>query len=201
MKWSTLLSAIIATALFTAISPAYSQTDPAAYMGQLPFTLGTGASNFDVDWGQSRMYGITAWAQWRPGTLPHILDGLGLDIEGRDINYGRPSTLPSNFRMDTLTGGPMYTWHRFRNIQPYGKFLIGLGSIDFTSSNPYYKHDTRTIYAPGGGVQYRLVRHIWVRGDYEYQMWPQLFGNNKTLDPQGFTVGVSYDFRSFRRFE
>ncbi|HUB50518.1 MAG TPA: outer membrane beta-barrel protein [Terracidiphilus sp.] len=200
MKRSTLLL-IIATVAFAAIRPAFSQTLPAATEGQLPFTIGTGVSNLNVDWGHNRMYGISIWAQWRPGMLPRLFDGFGLDIEGRDVNYGRPATLPSNFRMDTLAGGPIYTWHHFRNFQPYGKLLIGLGSIDFTGPNPYYKHDTRTIYAPGGGLQYRLVHHIWVRGDYEYQMWPQLFSDNRTLDPQGFTVGVSYDFRSLRHFE
>jgi opacity protein-like surface antigen len=189
------------TAAFAAISPAFSQTIPAATQGQLPFTLGTGVSNLNVDWGDNRMYGITVWAQWRPGDLPRLLDGLGLDIEGRDVNYGRPAALPSNFRMDTLAGGPIYTWRHYRNFQPYGKFLIGFGSIDFTGPNPYYKHDTRTVYAPGFGFQYRLVRHVWVRADYEYQMWPDLFGNNNTFHPQGFTAGVSYDFRSFRHFE
>jgi len=31
-----------------------------------------------------------------------------------------------------------------------------------------------------------------VRGDYEYQDWGTLLGN--TLNPQGITVGVAYEF-------
>jgi opacity protein-like surface antigen len=195
MMGSRILSAFLAVASFAAVSPA--QTVPAAQQGQLPFTIGVGASNLNVDWNKSRMYGITAWVQWRPAILPRLMDGFGFDIEGRDINYGRPSTLPSNFRQDTFGGGPMYTWHHFRNFQPYGKALFGIGSIDFIVDNPYYKHDKFTLYAPGGGFQYRLVSHLWVRADYEYQAWPGLF--QKTLDPQGFTLGASYDFGSFRR--
>jgi opacity protein-like surface antigen len=197
MKLSRLLSAILAVASFAAVSPAFSQTVPAAHEGQLPFSIGAGASNIDVDWGKNRMYGITVWAQWRPGPLlPRMLDGLGIDAEARDVNYGRGSALPSNFRQDTAGGGPMYTWHHFRNFQPYGKFLFGIGSIDFHVHDPYYTHDTRTVYTSGGGFNYRIIDHLWVRADYDYQMWPDLL--YKTLDPQGFTLGATYDFRNVR---
>lgn len=64
--------------------------------------------------------------------------------------------------------------------------------------NPHYTHDTRDVFASGGGLNYRLVHQLWVRADYEYQMWPDLF--KKTLEPQGFTLGASYDFRSLRHF-
>jgi opacity protein-like surface antigen len=64
--------------------------------------------------------------------------------------------------------------------------------MDFISSDPYYKHDTRTVNAWGGGVQYRIVPHVWAKADYEYQFWSTLL--NGTPDPQGFTFGVMYDF-------
>jgi opacity protein-like surface antigen len=198
MKGSMIFSTILAAASFAAVTPAYSQTLPDAYQGTLPFSLGVAASNLDVDWGHNRMYGLEVWAQWHPGMLPRALDGFGLDVEARDVNYGRGPTLPPNFRMDTIAGGPMYTWHHYRNVQPYFKFLLGFGSIDFEGQNPYYRHDTRNVYEPGFGLQYRLVDHLWVRGEYDYQAWTDLFG--KTLDPQGFTAGVSYDFRSIRLF-
>ena len=192
MIGSRTLSAILAVTFFAAVSPAFSQTTPAAYQsGGAPFTIGVGASNLNVDWGTNRMYGISAWAEWRPGLLPRFLEGLGLEAEGRDIDYGRPSALPPNFRIDTGGGGPMYTYRRFRKIQPYAKFLVEFGSLDANSHSIYAHHFTRTVYAPGGGIQYRLVRHLWARADYEYQMWPHLFA--KTFDPQGFTAGFSYD--------
>ena len=99
-------------------------------------------------------------------------------------------------RHDTAEGGPTYTWRRLRKFQPYGKYLMGIGSIDFDplpGAPPTYTHDTRTIYAPGGGAQYRVFKSLWVRGDYEYQFWPNLFGAH-SLNPNGFTIGAMYDF-------
>lgn len=127
-----------------------------------------------------------------------------MDAEVRDIEFGRPNTVSPNFKLVTGSGGPIYTVRRFRNFQPYGKWLFGLGSFDFHVRDPYYTHDTRTVFAPGGGFLYRLHHHLWVRADYEYQFWPDLFPNKNnphggTLDPQGFTLGFSYDFKPIRR--
>lgn len=204
MRLKRFLSPIFALSLFTLFQPAFSQTAPAAYVNhRLPITIGAGVSNMNVDWGRSRMYGGTLWIDYFPTQLPHLLNGLGLDVEGRDIDYGRPAkSVPSNFRQDTVTGGPIYTWRRFHNFQIYGKGLIGLGSWDFMlDAPPYSRHETRTIYAPGGGLMVRAYRHVWVRADYEYQFWPDLLPHEgeRTLDPQGFTLGAVYDFRGYRR--
>ncbi|MGB6744839.1 MAG: outer membrane beta-barrel protein [Terracidiphilus sp.] len=192
----------LALSLFTLIHPAVSQTAPAGYEARtLPITVGVGVSNIDVDWGRSRMYGDTLWIDYFPTRLPHMLSGLGVDVEGRDINYDRPTTVPSNFRQDTAAGGPIYTWRRFPNFQIYGKGLIGFGSIDFMLNQPpYSRHDTRTIYAPGGGFLVHAYKHVWVRADYEYQFWPDFLPHNgtRTDDPQGFTLGAVYDFRGYR---
>ena len=94
-------------------------------------------------------------------------------------------------RQDTAGGGPIFTWRHYRNFHPYAKFLIEDGSVDFYPL-PGYSHDTRTLFALGGGFEYRIFRSIWARVDYEYQDWGTLLGN--TLNPQGATVGVAYDF-------
>jgi opacity protein-like surface antigen len=194
-KLSRLLSAVMVAACFTSLGSAFSQVAPAAHQGELPFAIGAGASNFDVDWGRNRMDGFTIWGQWRPRP-DGWLAGLGLDAEVRDIDHGRSDKLPANFKQVTGSGGPMFTVRVLNSVQPYGKFLVGLGSIDFRVPNlPYYTHDTRTVYAPGGGIQFRLHHHLWVRADYEYQFWPQMFQRLQTLDPQGFTLGFNYDFR------
>jgi hypothetical protein len=204
MRLKRFLSPIFAVFVFTLFQftlsqPAFSQTAPAAYDGRrLPFSIGAGVSSMDVDWGHSRMYGATLWIDYYPTRLPRILNGLGVDVEGRDVNYGRPTDVPSNFRQDTAAGGPIYTWRRFPNLQIYGKGLLGFGSIDFKLTNdPGYTHETRTVFAPGGGILAHAYKNVWVRADYEYQIWPDLFG--KSDDPQGFTLGAVYDFRGFRR--
>jgi opacity protein-like surface antigen len=185
--------------LFVALAvPAFSQVAPAATEGGLPLTVGVGISDYDVDFCcGSRMVGISAYVDWDLFVLPGPLKNLSIQAEGNDINYGRPARLQTEpqLRQDTGLGGVKYTYRHFRNLQPYGKFLVGIGSIDFPNYyDPYYTHDTFTVIAPGGGVEYRVWRGVWVRGDYEYQFWEHTFGP-RDLTPQGFTIGGSYHFR------
>jgi opacity protein-like surface antigen len=95
-------------------------------------------------------------------------------------------------RQDTAGGGPIFNWHVTKRFHPYFKGLFEDGSIDFFPL-PGYSHDTRLLIAPGGGFEYRFLGPLKVRADYEYQFWMgNLLGN--TLNPQGFTVGIAYDF-------
>jgi opacity protein-like surface antigen len=104
--------------------------------------------------------------------------------------------LPTNFRQDTAGGGAIYSWNRFRNFHPYGKGTVQFGSIDFGDGpgHPYYSHDTRTLYTMGGGIDYRVFRRVWVRADYEYQIWQPLLSTVYRPDPQGFSLGAMYRF-------
>lgn len=174
---------------------AYSQVVPAAIEGNLPFTVGSGFSNFSIDWGQGRrMNGYTVWGDWRLPRLPQALNGLGIEAEGRDVLWNAPPSL-SGHRMTTGSGGAIYQWRRAGRIRPYGKFLIGFGSISFPGnvSSPPYTHDTRTIYEPGGGADVLAWNRFSVRAEYDYQFWPNMFGHG-SLTPNGFTVGGVYDF-------
>jgi opacity protein-like surface antigen len=190
-----LASRIGFAAIFAAATAsAFSQVVPAATEGGLPISAGGGISSYDVDWGHGRMLGTTLWIDYAPGFLPPVLRGLGIEAEARDISFDR-GTHTSNFRQDTAEGGPIYTWHHYPNFYPYVKGLLGIASIDFVSATPDYKHDSRAILAMGGGVETRVYHHVWIRADYEYQMWQNLLGGN--LDPQGFTLGVKYDFRAY----
>jgi len=122
--------------------------------------------------------------------MPRTLSGLGLEFEGRDVNYATPDYLPGH-RMTTGLAGPMYQWRREHRIRPYVKYLLGIGNIDFPNGTNY-QQDTRAIFAPAGGADIRLVGRLSARGEYEYQMWHQIFGPHD-LTPQGFTFGVVYD--------
>jgi len=189
---------VLLTALFFTIGiPVFSQTVPAAREGGLPLAVGGGVSYWDVDWARSRMEGGTLWADWYFNRAPSFLKGIGLEAEARDISFNRGDK-PNNFRHDTAGGGVIYAWRHYPNVYPYGKFVMGLASIDFRIPQaPNYTHDTRVFMAPGLGVQYRVYRHVWARADYEYQAWEKLLGN--TPDPQGFTFGAMYDFRRSNR--
>jgi opacity protein-like surface antigen len=142
------------------------------------------------------MYGGTIWADWYPTQLPQILHGLGVEVEARDISLHQncipPGFCPQkNLRQDTAGGGVIYDWHLFHRFHPYGKFLVEDGSVDYFPSPPH-SHANLMVFAAGGGFEYRFLGPLWVRGDYEYQDWGTLLGN--TLNPQGITVGVAYDF-------
>jgi hypothetical protein len=196
-KW--FLSSTLGMMLFFFAIQAFSQVVPAGHEGNLPFAVGAGPSSFDVDWGHGRMLGGTIWADYHPNQLPSLLHGLGLELEARDISLNANST-QKNYREDTVAGGAIYTWYHYRNFHPYGKFLVGYGSMDFSlpPPNANYSHDTRTLYAPGLGLEQRLFRHVWARADYEYQTWPDFLSRSKSNptspNPQGFTLGVAYDF-------
>lgn len=172
-----------------------SQVVPQANAGSgLAIKLGAGVSSFDVDWGHGRMLGGTLWADWHPKQISGKLYGLGIEAEARDISFNRsPSQV--NFRQDTAGGGVIYNWPHYRKFRPYGKFLVSFGSMDFKIRTPY-SHDTRVVFAPGVGFDYRMWGPIWFRADYEYQFWETLLGH--TPDPQGFTLGAAYAFGSRR---
>jgi len=193
MRWKLIVLPVLAVIIVAAALPARSQVIYSAQEGKQPFTVGVGISNFSDDWGitNPRQLGITVAGDWRP-PLPGRLRGIGIEGEGRDINWDTPSGI-SGHRMDTLLGGPMYQWRRPGRVRPFVKFLMGIGSLDFPSPGSTYNHDTRTVVAPGGGVDVRAWSRVSVRVDYEYQYWSQLFGRHD-LTPNGFTIGAVYDF-------
>jgi hypothetical protein len=151
-----------------------------------------------VDWNLQRLRG------------PGVLRGLGVELEGRDINFALPAVLSNsavgdsgtNLRQDTALGGVIYHWRRYRRVRPYGKVLAGLGSIDFPplpASPAWYRHDDRTIVALGAGADLHVWRAVWIRADWEYQFWPNLFGDPHSLTPSGVTLGAVYDFKGLYR--
>jgi hypothetical protein len=180
-------------ALFVcAAYPALAQTVPAATEANPPLAIGGGLSSYNPDWAHGRMMGATVWVDYTPSHLPAILHGIGLEAEVRDLTFGRASTVPPHLKQQTAGGGIIYTWSHYRNFHPYGKFLESFGGVTWDVAPAPYRHDTRTVTSAGGGFEFHAYRKIWVRADYEYQFWPNLFG--QTLDPSGFTLGATYHF-------
>jgi hypothetical protein len=185
-------------ALFLAVSiPGFSQVAPSAAQVEFPLEVGAGFSDYRFDFGTVDVHGPTVWVDWDYYGPWKLLSGLGIEVEGRDLYYSKPANFSGNLRQDTAEGGVIYKWRDFHHVRPYGKFLLGYGTIEFPSNVPGYTHDSRTIYSPGFGLEYQVYRHISVRGDYEYQFWPRLFGPN-ALNPKGVTIGASYNFRNVK---
>ena len=194
MRWKWIVLPAMVLFIVGAAVPALAQVTYSAEEGKLPFTVGAGFSNFSDDWGvqNPRQSGITMWVDWRVPYMPPVLRGLGIEFEGRDINYTTPSYLPGH-RMDTALGGPVYEWRRKGRIRPFGKYLMGIGSIDFPYPGSTYSHDTRAVFEPGGGADVRFWSRFSARAEYDYQFWHQIFGP-RDLNPQGVSIGVVYDF-------
>jgi opacity protein-like surface antigen len=179
-----------------------AQSRPSAREAGLPLSVGFGYSNYNIDFDNfkrsaeesPRMGGLSAWIDLDLSGLRFVPNGLGIEAKGDSIRYGRPQDY-SEMSQTAALAGPIYHWRRRSALHPYGKFLLGYGRTYFPARygkwvGPYH-FDTRTVYAPGGGVDLHAYGPLWVRADYEYQMWPQLFG--RTVTPNGFTLGVSYD--------
>jgi hypothetical protein len=91
--------------------------------------------------------------------------------------------------------------HAFGRLHPYADFLIGRGEIDyalgvFNVGNLTYVSTISTVYAFGGGLDYRASRHFDVKGDVQYQHWdtPTDIVPSGTIHPVALTLGGVYHF-------
>jgi len=63
-----------------------------------------------------------------------------------------------------------------RKIPSLRQISDGFGGIDaLTDTSPGCTrdchHDSDTFDDLGGGAEYRIRHDLWVRGDYEYELW------------------------------
>jgi opacity protein-like surface antigen len=200
------LGSVLAALLVCATSPLVAQTVHAAtgLRVHTGFSVGAGISDYNnPDFGHGHLLGGTLWIDYTLPHMPHLLQGIGLEAKGLDLNYGRSATLPANLREDVASGGVIYSLPRYRNFRPFAKLMLGYGNVDEENSNstpPVRWHDSRTVTSGGGGFDYRVYRSVWMRVDYEYQSWPDFFKHPGgvppagKLNPQGFTVGAIYHF-------
>ena len=179
-----------------------AQVAPSATDSSLRFKVGAGFSDYQGDLRNGRLQGGALWLDFVPPRLPSVLRGVGVEFEARGITASNtpPTTFLSALRQSTVGGGPTYTYLRFPRFHPYAKFIMDYAGQSFNVGARGYHFETQTAYAPGGGVDYRAYRSLWVRADYEYQIWPDPFNNhNWYLDPRGVTVGLAWEFGSRNR--
>ena len=155
----------------------------------LPTAVSHGAAQAGVGWtfanpdyGQKRIQGVTIFGDF--DFTPH----LGVEAEYHYISLITPTDLGEN----SFLGGPRVIFPHGR-FSFYGKGLVGIGDINIQleADNPQGGSGKYFAYGAGAGVDYRLTRHIVLRGDAEYQHWNYLHG----LTPTVFTFGAAYRFR------
>jgi opacity protein-like surface antigen len=196
---------LIALSLMSAALPVSAQAVYDARQDRPSLSVGAGFSASNQDWGPHTVFGTTGYIDWRPGFFTGPLTGFGLEVMGRDLSEHRLSTtatlngksVPIKPRTDTIGGGLIYHVHQqgFYKFEPYIKALGSFGSIDYSGSGllgPRVYHDTRTVVSLGGGLDWNVQRRITVRGEFEYQIWPDFLGAQ--LNPVVFTGGVLYRF-------
>jgi opacity protein-like surface antigen len=203
MRLKNSLPLVIVILFVGAAFSALAQAPPAAKGPKpfSPFAIGGGFSGYNPDEGHGHLLGGTLWIDYIPAGLPQLLNGIGVEVEARDLNLDRSSTDAPNHRQDYVGGGLIYSWPHFRQLRPYAKLFMGYGNQDETVLKSGLRYsDSRTVTSGGGGVDFRATRQLWLRVDYEYQSWPTIFKHPDTaipagrLNPQGFTVGAIYHF-------
>jgi opacity protein-like surface antigen len=170
--------------------PLQAQVAPSAYRTPRVLWVGGEYSNIRASFpyqSSQRLSGVGVFADFK------MSGHVGLEGDARFLHFGG---FEDSTESSYLIGPKGYFFARGR-IQPYGKFLAGLGRIHY----PFEIGDASYFaLAPGAGAGYRLSGRWMLRGEYEYQMWLNSpgFANepNHQLTPNGFHVGIAY--RIFR---
>jgi hypothetical protein len=173
---------LLAAALILLPASLLGQAAPAVRGGIPPLSVGAFYSNFRTDFTPNRLGGAGLFVDW------DLLGKLGVEGEARWLRFNEQQGLYE----DNFLVGPRYS-RRYGKFRPYAKFLMGGGEIVFPNkegSGGYF------AFVPGGGLDYRLSRHITIRAiDYEYQFWPSAPGGpfvSHGLTPSGFSFGAAY---------
>ena len=148
--------------------------------------VGGGISMFQAVYGDRRIAGGVLYAdtnpQWR----------VGLEGEARFLRYHAfEGVTETNY-----LGGLRVMILRPGRLQPYGKFLAGMGKITLPFG---YAHGSFLTYAPGAGLDVAINNYVSVRAiEFEYQHWPQFtYGS---LSPYGLSAGISIRLNPVRLY-
>jgi opacity protein-like surface antigen len=171
-----------ALALLLVSAEAQAQAPRASIGGRPNLYVGGYYSRFDSDYVQQKLWGFGTFVDW------DLFNRLGVEGEARFLRINPTADVYS----DHYLIGPRYS-RRYGRFRPYAKFLLGAGELNYPND---VAHGGYFAMAPGGGLDYRLTRHLAARADYEYQFWPTAPGlpgqPSNGLTPSGFSFGVGY---------
>jgi hypothetical protein len=154
---------------------AQGQVAPAADAGGLLLSAGGTASAFDIQYGQRKMLGPSAFFD------ADLRRHVGMEGEARWLVFRQRADVHES----TYSIGPRGFW-RMGNFEPYAKALVGIGEFNY----PYnYAHGSYLVFSPGAGVDYRISHRIRLRlADFEYQYWPEFFPSE--MSSFGASTGI-----------
>jgi opacity protein-like surface antigen len=137
------------------------------------------------------MYGPGAYGDFDYRVWRNV--GVGVEGEARFLDFGTPGQTPgvpgAGIAEQNFLIGPRVTYEVGRRLLPYVKFLAGGSRFRYPAIFSNQWEDYTTI-AVGGGIDYKLTRHLTVRPvDVEYQHWQF---PPTGLTPWVYSAGVSY---------
>ena len=170
-----------------------AQVKPAAEESSSNFSAGGGFDYWQGDWKGVSRFGPSVWV------TDEFWHGIGVNIEGHSMIMGGGAPSPK-YKYFVGEGGLIYNYYKYRRFTPFVKAELGFASLSFPHSpKATYTHDTRNTWAVGGGVEFRMSRHVWTRIDYTYDGFPNFYSQvtrlHHTLDPNGISFGPTYHFR------
>jgi opacity protein-like surface antigen len=143
--------------------------------------VGAGFSSANTDYLPKRVNGTTIYADW------DFYHHFGLEGEFRYIKDGK-----TNIYEKTYEIGPRYSRTYHERFSPYAKALYGRGVFNFTYRNQTIANLAYNMVGFGGGLDYKALRFLNVRAEYEYQRWFGFPPNG--LAPSVITIGAAYRF-------
>jgi hypothetical protein len=144
--------------------------------------IGGGFTTANSDYLPTRINGGTAYVDY------DFIHHIGIEGEFHFVKDGSGSEI---YEKTYELGG---RYHRtYGRFSPYAKGMYGRGVFNFPAF-PGFRHANLAynLIAVGGGVDYRVLKHLNARADFEYQRW---FGFPQNgLAPTMFTIGAAYHF-------
>jgi len=183
-------------AILLLMSPAlFAQSAPSAEGPGGSIWAGAEMSSFNPDWGCKQSSPFNCFSKQLIGVagftdINRLIGPVGVEGEVRWLGVRGPG---HNVTEANYLVGPRYQVLARPRLSVNVKALAGLSTIHVNRGWGAW-----TSFAPGATVGYRLTRRLMVRGDYEFQIWPNYVGarGRNGLTPNGFSVGLSY--RLFR---
>jgi hypothetical protein len=171
-----LVAAFMMMMTLMAATVSCAQVVPAATGPEAYVAVGAGLSAFQSVYGQRDIAGGVIFADVHPEGR------FGLEGEARFLRYHTFEDVNET----NYIGGIRFVVFDVRHVEPYVKFLAGMGKITLPFGDA---HGSFLDYAPGAGLDLALNHSVTLRMiDFEYQHWPQFtFGS---FSPYGISSGI-----------
>lgn len=110
---------------------------------------------------------------WDAGMAVDANPWLGLKADVAQYYSSYPNEPGDHSKTITFLFGPQVSLplRSGTKLRPFGQFLIGGAHINYTTSgfnNAFFQQSTSFAWDFGGGLDIRLTRHFWLRGEGDY---------------------------------